>query len=83
MEQVARIPKQLGAIIKRERRRQGLTQQQLGEKIRMRQATVSELEAGKPVAKLQTLVHVLSALQLEIVIRPRSRESAEKIEDVF
>jgi HTH-type transcriptional regulator / antitoxin HipB len=83
MDQIARTAKQLGAVIHRERRRARLTQNQLGSKIKLRQATVSKLEAGEPGTRLGTLLDVLGALGLEIVIRPRTKGSAQDIEDIF
>ena len=83
MEQTARTAKQLGNAIRRERRIRDLTQKQLGSKVSLRQATVSKLEAGEPATQLRTLLDVLTALNLEIVIRPRTTTSSSKIEDIF
>jgi HTH-type transcriptional regulator / antitoxin HipB len=83
MDQIARTAKQLGAVIRRQRRRARLTQNQLGSKIKLRQATVSKLEGGEPGTRLGTLLDVLGALGLEIVIRPRTKGSAQDIEDIF
>ncbi len=73
MEQIARTAEQIAAAIRRERRRRGLTQEQLGAKIKLRQATISKLEAGEPATRLQTLLDVIGALNLEFVIQPRSK----------
>lgn len=83
MDQIARTAKQIGAVIRRERRRRNLTQVQLGDKVRLRQATLSKLEAGEPAIRLSTLLDVLPALDLEIVIRPRTKGSSEDIEAFF
>lgn len=82
-QQIARTEKQLGAIIRRARKRAGLSQGVLGEQIHMRQATVSRLEAGEPAVQLHTLMEALSALNLELVVRPRSQSDASDIEDLF
>lgn len=82
-EQIARTEKQLGAILRRARKQAGLTQGALGERIHLRQGTVSRLEAGQPAVQLHTLTEVLSALDLELVVRPRSRGGAVDIEDLF
>lgn len=79
----ARTPKQLGAIIRRERRRQGLTQAELGDRIGLRQATISKLEAGEPATQLRTLLDALTALNLEISIDERARGSSDDIETLF
>jgi HTH-type transcriptional regulator/antitoxin HipB len=82
MDNMARTPMQIGAVIQRQRRQSKLTQNQLGAKIKLRQATVSKLEAGEPTL-LGTLLDVLAALNLEMVIRPRTKGSPQDIEDIF
>lgn len=82
-DQIARNEKQLGAILRRARRQAGLTQGALGEHVHMRQGTVSRLEAGEPAVQLRTLMAALSALDLELVVRPRSKAGVTDIEDLF
>ena len=82
-DQIARNEKQLGAILRRARRQADLTQEALGKQIHLRQATVSRLEAGEPAVQLSTLMAALYALDLELVVRPRSKGSAAEIEDLF
>ncbi len=82
MEHIARSTEQIAAAVRRERRQQGLTQGELGTKIKLRQATVSKLESGEPATRLQTLLDVVRALNLELVIRPRSKSAASDIERV-
>ncbi len=82
-EQIARTEKQLGAILRRARKQARLSQASLGEQTGLRQGTVSRLEAGEPAVQLRTLLEALSALQLELVVRPRSRSSAADLEDLF
>jgi len=82
-DQIACTEKQLGAIVRRPRKQAGLSQGALGEQIHLRQGTVSRLEAGEPAVKLHTLMEALSALKLELVVRPRSQGSAADIEDMF
>jgi len=79
MESIIRLPKQLGAAIRRERRRQGLTQKQLGDKISTRQATISSLEAGETSTQLDTVLKVMVALNMELVIRPRTKADWDKM----
>jgi HTH-type transcriptional regulator / antitoxin HipB len=83
MDTIARTPKQLGAGIRRYRRQKGLTQGGLGEAMHARQATISKLESGEPATQLRILMDALTALDLELVIRPRTRVSAQDIEDLF
>jgi HTH-type transcriptional regulator / antitoxin HipB len=82
-EHIARTEKQLGAILRRARKQAGQTQGALGEQIHLRQGTLSRLEAGEPAVQLHTLMETLSALNLELVVRPRSQGSAADIEDLF
>jgi HTH-type transcriptional regulator/antitoxin HipB len=83
MDHIARTPQQIGAIVRRQRKKLGLSQDDLGTRIHLRQATISKVESGEPATRLQTLLDTLSALDLEIVIRPRTRGSANEIEDLF
>jgi len=82
-EQIARTPKQIGAAIRRRRRTLGLNQQDIGQKTNLRQATISGLEAGEAGTQLRTLFDVLTALNLELVIRPRTKASTDRIEELF
>ena len=61
---IARSEKQLGAILRRQRKRSRMTQTQLGEKIHMRQATISKLEDGAPATQIRVLIATLAALDL-------------------
>ena len=83
MDQIARTPQQMGAIVQRQRRKLRQTQHSLGSRIRHRQATISKLETGGPGTSLDTLLDVLAALNLELVVRPRTKGSAEDIEALF
>jgi len=83
LQHATRTHNQLGAYIRRVRKAKGLTQAELGEQIRKRQATVSNLESPEGGATLETLFAVLAALDLELVVRPRTKSSARAIEDAF
>ena len=83
MAGLARTPKQLGNLIRRARKIQGLSQAELGIKTGLRQATISEIEAGRPGAKLDSILKVLAILNLEIRIDPRSIGSSTDIESLF
>jgi HTH-type transcriptional regulator/antitoxin HipB len=82
-DQLARTPKQIGDAIRRCRRIRGLSQKELGDKAQLRQATISGLEAGEPGTQLRTLFDVLTVLDLELLIRPRTKLSNDKIEQLF
>ena len=49
----------------------------------VRQATVSKLESGETGTQMGVLIDALSALGLELVVRPRTKTSTEQIEDLF
>jgi len=83
MDQPIRTPKQLGSALRRARRQADLGQQALGDRIELRQATISGLEAGEPGTQLRTLFAVLNALEMELVMRPRTKVSIQQIEDIF
>jgi HTH-type transcriptional regulator / antitoxin HipB len=83
MQHIARTEKQLGAILRRARKQAGLTQSGLGKQIHLRQGTVSRLEAGAPAIQLRTLMEALAALNLELVIRARSKAGPADIESAF
>jgi HTH-type transcriptional regulator / antitoxin HipB len=83
MDTIARTPRQLGAGLRRYRRQKGLTQGGLGDLMHARQATVSKLESGEPATQLRILMDALTALDLELVIRPRTRVSTQEIEELF
>ena len=82
MDMTARTPQQLGAALRRVRRQQGLTQAQLGKRMRARQATVSQLESGHPGTSLRTLMDAIAALNIEVVVQHRSTHRPD-IEDLF
>jgi len=82
METIARTPLQLGNSIRERRRKLGLTQEQLAEKVGVRQRTISDVESAG-AARIDTLLRMLVALDLELLVRPRTRGSASDIEAIF
>lgn len=60
-----------------------MTQAALGTRTRLRQGTISRLENGEPKTQLQTLINVLTALDLELVVRPRTKADQGIFEDIF
>lgn len=83
MVQIVRSPKSLGVALRRHRRRLNLTQAQLGALAGIRQGTVSQAESGLKTIKLQTVMDLLRALDLEMAIQQRSKGSHSEIEDLF
>jgi HTH-type transcriptional regulator/antitoxin HipB len=82
VEQIARDARQIGQALRRRRKTLGLTQAAVGKKAQVRQETVSKLESGRSGAPLHTMLAVLRALNLELVIRERSKAELD-IEDLF
>lgn len=83
MIDVARTPNQLGNVIRRARKKRGLNQSQLGDLADLRQETISLIEMGYPAAKLETLLSILAALDLELRVAPRGKDSELDLEDIF
>ncbi|HEY5048977.1 MAG TPA: helix-turn-helix domain-containing protein [Rhizomicrobium sp.] len=82
MDPASRTQKQLGAELRRYRKKRQLSQAQLSLEINKRQATISNLEA-EGTGTLETLFAVLAALDLEIALRPRSKSDRSKLGDIF
>lgn len=83
MARIVRLPKFLGAALRERRRELNLTQTELAEKACLRRPTISTVEGGDPGTKLQTIFSILAALDLELVIQPRSKGSHSDIENLF
>ncbi|KCZ48466.1 helix-turn-helix domain-containing protein [Hyphomonas sp. CY54-11-8] len=83
MSDLVRSPKQLGVALRRVRRAKALTQADLASRAGMRQGTVSQIENGLETVKLATVMDLLRALDLEIVVQPRTKGSHSDIEDLF
>ncbi len=83
MDTIIRTEKQLGAALRRRRKQADLTQEEMGARTQLRQATISKLEDGAPATRLSTLMAALAALDQELVIRKRTKGGSESIEDLF
>jgi HTH-type transcriptional regulator / antitoxin HipB len=70
--------KQLANYLQDTRHNQGISQSKIAEKIGLRQGTVSNFEQNPASTKLDTLFKLLSALELEIEIKPRNPEQNAK-----
>lgn len=81
LQLVARTPEQLGHALMRHRTRQELSQADLGRKAALRQPTISDLESGK--GRIKTLTDALSALGLELVVRPKPGADDLDLEDMI
>lgn len=82
METIARIPVQLGNSLRQRRRELKFTQEELADKVGVRQRTISDLETSA-ATRVDTLLRTLAVLELELVIRPRTKGSHRDIERLF
>ena len=82
METIARTPLQLGNHIRERHRELGLSQERLAAKVGVRQRTISDVETSAAV-RVDTVLRTLAALDLELVIRPRTKGSPKDIERLF
>jgi HTH-type transcriptional regulator/antitoxin HipB len=83
MNLLARTPKQIGTILQRARKKRDWTQSDLAERAGLRQATISTIEKGDKPAKLDSILAVLAALDLEFRVAERSKGTEQDIEDLF
>ncbi len=73
MAATIRNSKQFGEAVRSARLKQNLRQIDLARKASVRQALISELENGTISAKLDTVVKVLAALNLDLAVVPRRK----------
>jgi HTH-type transcriptional regulator/antitoxin HipB len=71
VDHVARTPAQLGPILKSCRMERGLTQRNTGARVGLKQSTVSQMETRAERSSIESLYKLLSALNLELVIRDK------------
>jgi HTH-type transcriptional regulator/antitoxin HipB len=83
MNDLARTPKQIGTIIQRARKQRAWTQSDLAERAGLRQGTISVIEKGDKPAKLDSILAVLAALDLEFRVGERSKSAGKDIEELF
>lgn len=75
MDMVLATPQQLKAILQNGGKRKGQNQTELAAELGLSQFQMSTLEANPEKARFDRLFGVLSALGLEIVVRPRPEQS--------
>lgn len=83
MEIHARTPQQIGDALKRFRKLKKLTQKRITEQVGLRQATISSVESGDGGTQLKTLTEILKSMDLELVIRDRTKGEDVPLEDFF
>ncbi len=75
MNYTAFTPDQLGKVLRGQRKLQMLTQKDAAQAVGLLPKTVSRLELSTETATIESLFKLLSALQLELVVRSKSQES--------
>jgi HTH-type transcriptional regulator/antitoxin HipB len=70
-----------GALVRKARLVQGLTQKELAARMNVRQATISKLESGEPATRMAVLFDALAALGLELAVTTRDGKSG--FQDMF
>jgi HTH-type transcriptional regulator/antitoxin HipB len=80
MEKIIRNNKDLGEAIRRARKNMDLRQVDVAQKASVRQALVSDLENGVTTAKLDTVIRVLAALDMDLSIIPRRKAGFDPTE---
>ena len=83
MMKTARSPDQLGELMRQARKAKSQSQSDVGRTASVTQKTISRLENGDDAIQLATLFDVLTALDLELVVQPRTESDAADIEDIF
>jgi HTH-type transcriptional regulator/antitoxin HipB len=73
MVKTIRNNKEFGEAIRLARLKQNLRQVDLARKASVRQALISELENGATSAKLDTVIKILAALDMDLSIIPRRK----------
>jgi HTH-type transcriptional regulator / antitoxin HipB len=71
MKQKIVSPEGLGAALRKERKKKGLSQTEVGKSVGIDQPTISRVEKGNTGTELGTLFRMLAALDLELVIQAR------------
>jgi HTH-type transcriptional regulator/antitoxin HipB len=80
MGKIIRNNKDLGAAIRLARKNMDMRQVDVAQKASVRQALVSELENGETTAKLDTVIKVLAALDMDLSIVPRRKAGFDPTE---
>lgn len=72
--------RELGEAVRKARRDLGLRQVDLARKASVRQALISELENGATASRLDTVLKVLAALELDLSLVPRRKADFDPTE---
>jgi HTH-type transcriptional regulator/antitoxin HipB len=76
-------PESLGLALRAVRKEKGLSQKAVGHDVGMEQHTISKIEKGNPGTGLGTIFRLLSALDLDLVVQPRQKQSTDHSGDIW
>lgn len=77
MDQLVYTPDQLAKVLRGRRQFLGLTQRAAGQAVGLLPKTMSALESHPERSSVESLFKLLSALELELVLRPKGTEVRE------
>ena len=80
MDYVAHTPRQLGAILRAHRKKRQMTQGMVGSRVGVRQSQISSIETHGADITVDTLYRLLSALDLELVLRNKQARAERPTE---
>lgn len=80
MAVIIRNNREFGEAARRARLKQSLRQVDLARKASVRQALISDLENGATSAKLDTVIKVLAALDMDLSVVPRRKAEFDPTE---
>ncbi|MFC1543931.1 helix-turn-helix domain-containing protein [Gemmatimonadota bacterium] len=69
---LGRIPESMRRELREARRRQGWSQQELGRRVGLPQAHISQLETGRTVPQFDTLLDLVRVLGYDLLLIPRA-----------
>lgn len=70
-------PKELAIYAGNYRKKLDLTQSELGQRVGLKQQTVSDFELRPEYCQIETLFRILSALELDMKLVPKNQQSGE------
>lgn len=79
---IIRTPRDLGHLIRDQRRQNGLTQERLAAHIGVSRKWIVEIERGKPSAELTLVLRTLKALNVDLDAHSRATRRVAKAIDV-
>lgn len=83
MNQMARSPNQLGVAIQQHRLVRNMSQSELARLVGTSQKTISKIENGNPATKVETVFAVMAALDMQMTLAPRGKNTSKNIGDIF